>query len=244
MNQQSFFDGGPKTMFFSGVFLGIAVTAVLGFGIAFAMLAGGSFPSAPTAANNPSPNAPTQPSQPSAPAAPVAAVDEKTDHIKGAKKAKVTLIEYSDFQCPFCSRHLPTIDQALKDFPNDVRIVYRHFPLSAIHPEAQKAGEASECAAKIGGNDKFWAMHDQLFAKQSTLGTQTYLDIAKSIGLDEGKFKSCLESGEMAARVTEDEQEGAAAGVEGTPATFVNGKLISGAVPYAQLKAEIQAALK
>ena len=169
-------------------------------------------------------------------------VDDKVDHIKGAKNAKVTLIEYSDFECPFCSRHLPALEQALKEFPEDVRLVYRHYPLSAIHPEAQKAAEASECAAKIGGNDKFWQMHDQLFAKQQTLGTQTYLDIAKAIGLNEGNFKTCLDSGEMAARVNNDTSEGSIAGVEGTPATFVNGQLISGAVPYAQLKAAIQAA--
>lgn len=243
MSQGSFFDGGAKTMFFSGLFLGVAVSAVIGFGLTFSLMAGGKLPAlGNTAVNNPTIPTVNDPTVPTAPAGPVKPVDEKVDHIKGAKDAKVTLVEYSDFECPFCSRHLPSIDQALKDFPQDVRLVYRHYPLSAIHPEAQKAAEASECAAKLGGNDKFWQMHDQLFAKQQTLGTQTYLDIAKAIGLNEGNFKTCLDSGEMAGRVNMDTTEGQTAGVEGTPATFVNGQLISGAVPYAQLKAAIQAA--
>mgnify|MGYP000860926104 CR=1 FL=1 len=242
-SQGSFFDGGPKTMFLSGLFLGVAVSAIIGFGLAFSLLAGGKLPTGGNlGANNPTVPTVNDPTAPPVAAGPVKPVDDKVDHIKRAKNAKVTLIEYSDFECPFCSRHLPALEQALKEFPEDVRLVYRHYPLSAIHPEAQKAAEASECAAKIGGNDKFWQMHDQLFAKQQTLGTQTYLDIAKAIGLNEGNFKTCLDSGEMAARVNNDTSEGSIAGVEGTPATFVNGQLISGAVPYAQLKAAIQAA--
>lgn len=230
-------------MFLSGLFLGVAVSAIIGFVLAFSLVAGGKLPTGGSVAGN-IPSVPTvnNPTQVPAVAGPVKPVDEKVDHIKGAKNAKVTLIEYSDFECPFCSRHLPSLEQALQEFPEDVRLVYRHYPLSAIHPEAQKAAEASECAAKLGGNDKFWQMHDELFAKQQTLGTQTYLDIAKSIGLNEGNFKACLDSGEMAARVNADTSEGSVAGVEGTPATFVNGQLISGAVPYAQLKAAIQAA--
>ena len=230
-------------MFLSGLFLGFAVSAIIGCIFLFTMVLGGKFPTGNAVAGN-VPVVPTinDPSQPLVAAGPVKPVDDKVDHIRGNKSAKVTLIEYSDYECPFCSRHTPSLDQALKDFPEDVRLVYRHYPLSAIHPEAQKAAEASECAAKIGGNDKFWLMHDQLFAKQQVLGTQTYLDIAKAIGLNEGNFKTCLDSGEMADRVNMDTSEGATAGVEGTPATFVNGQLISGAVPYAQLKAAMQAA--
>jgi protein-disulfide isomerase len=159
------------------------------------------------------------------------------------KNAKVTLVEYSDFQCPFCSRHLPTVKQALKDFPNEVNLVYRHYPLS-FHPEAQKSAEASECAAKLGGNDAFWKMHDELFTNQATLSRSLYTELAKKIGLNTVNFDKCLDGGEMAAKVNTDLQEGTTAGVEGTPATFVNGQLISGAVPYSELKAAIQAALK
>ncbi len=170
-------------------------------------------------------------------------VDAK-DWMEGPANAKVTLVEYSDFQCPFCSRHEPSIVQALKDYPKDVRLVYRQYPLTSLHPEAQKAAEASECAGKLGGAAKFWAMHDELFTNQSLLGHQMYIDTAKKIGLDQTQFTKCLDGGETVALVQEDQTSGNAAGVEGTPATFVNGTLISGAVPYSDLKTAIDAALK
>lgn len=244
---QSFFDGGNKTMFFSGLFLGVAASALIGFGLVFSLVWNGSALGAGLAAGGNGgtvvPSIPSQPSAPAAPAGPVKPFDAKTDWAIGANNAKVTLIEYSDFQCPFCQRHLPSVKQALADYPNDVRLVYRHYPLS-FHPEAQKSGEASECAGKLGGNEKFWAMHDELFANQSLLGRQMYIDTAKKIGLNEANFTKCLDSGETASQVSEDAASGNAAGVEGTPATYVNGALISGAVPYAELKAAIDAALK
>ena len=178
------------------------------------------------------------------PAQPVAEVTDK-DHILGPKDAKVTLIEYSDFQCPFCARHEPTIQQIMKDFPKDVRLVYRHYPLS-FHPNAQKAAEASECAAKLGGNDAFWAMHGKLFqsgdALNGAVGADFYQNLAKDLRLDVNKFKTCLDSGETASLVSEDMTSGNNSGVEGTPATFVNGRLVSGAVPYESLKASVVAA--
>lgn len=229
-------------MFFTGLFLGIAVSAVVGLGVTLNLVMGGR---AMALGGNTyvAPSAPTAPSAP----APVAAGPLKPvgaeDHVLGAKNAKVTLVEYSDFQCPFCSRHLPSVKQALKDFPNEVNLVYRHYPLS-FHPEAQKSAEASECAAKLGGNDAFWKMHDELFANQATLSRSLYTELAKKIGLNTANFDKCLDGGEMAAKVNADLNEGTTAGVEGTPATFVNGQLISGAVPYSELKAAIQAALK
>jgi protein-disulfide isomerase len=240
---QNFFDGGPKTMFFTGLFLGIAVSAVVGLGVTLNLVmsgnalavGGGNTYVPPTAGQVPSAQAPVA-------AGPLKEVGAQ-DHIMGAKNAKVTLVEYSDFQCPFCSRHLPSIKQALADFPNDVRLVYRHYPLS-FHPEAQKSAEASECAAKLGGNDAFWKMHDELFANQATLSRSLYTELAKKIGLNAANFDKCLDSGETATRVSTDLNEGTSAGVEGTPATFVNGMLVSGAVPYSELKAAIQAALK
>ena len=239
---QNFFDGGPKTMFFTGLFLGVAVSAVIGLGITRNLLVGGK--ALALGGNNaPSPTAlPDLPEQPQAPAQPVKEVADN-EFVLGARNAKVTLIEYSDFQCPFCARHLPTVKQALKDYPNDVRLVYRHYPLS-FHPEAQKSAEAVECAGKVGGGDAFWKMHDELFANQATLGRSLYTDLAKKIGLNAGNFDKCLDGGEMAEKVANDLAEGSAAGVEGTPATFVNGTLVSGAVPYAELKQRIDAALK
>jgi len=196
----------------------------------------------------PTPTAPTPSApQPTAPAGPVKEVSA-ADHVTGPKNAKVTLIEYSDFECPFCKRHFDTVQQALKDFPNDVRLVFRHYPLS-FHQNAQKEAEASECAAKLGGNDAFWKMHDKIFKETASNGTGFALDklgtAAKEIGLNQAAFQKCLDSGEMASKVTADMASGNDSGVEGTPATFVNGTLVSGAIPYegAQgFKAAIQAA--
>ncbi len=217
-------------MFMMGLFLGIALSSTLGLGLIVGGVIGGAGKAA-TVAVAPTPSNPT-PSNPgaAAPSAPVKAVGNE-DHIKGNKDAKVTLIEYSDFECPFCKRFEPSVKQALKDFPKDVRLIYRHFPLRSLHPSAQKAAEASECAAKLGGNDAFWKMHEKLIA-MDPMSTDLMKQAAKDIGLDQGKFNTCLDNGETAARVNQDFNEGGAAGVEGTPATFINGQLVSGAIPY------------
>jgi protein-disulfide isomerase len=191
--------------------------------------------------NLPSPSADPGAPQPTVPSKPVKEVGPE-DHIRGNKNAKVTLIEYSDYECPFCKRHEPSMAQALKDFPNDVRVVYRHYPLTSIHPNAQKAAEAAECANKLGGNDAFWKMHDKMFEISPALSPDALVAAAKGLGLNEANFKKCLDSGEMAARVDADVASGNDSGVEGTPATFINGQLVSGAVPYASMKAQIQAA--
>ncbi len=243
MNEpSSFWEGGSKTLFYTGLFLGVASTLVVVMGFVFSngMSFSGRAIAADTTAPTPSvvPNAPTP-----APAGPLKPVDEKVDHIIGAKNAKVTLVEYSDFECPYCDRHAPTMKQVLEAYPNDVRIVYRHYPLS-FHPNAQKAAEASECAAKLGGNDKFWQMHDKLFdAREGGLSIEVYKKAAGELGLKQADFDKCLDSGEMAARVQADEASGNDAGVSGTPATYVNGSLVEGAQPFAAFKAAIDQAL-
>jgi len=247
------FQGSPKTMFLLGLFVGIAVcmaatlsfvvwSVVSGKGLSFgaeqAQIA--VVPAAPT--GGAAPAAPQQ-AAPSGPVKPF----QTADHWRGAKNAKVTLIEYSDFECPFCKRHAPTMDQVLKDYPNDVRVVFRHYPLS-FHQNAQKQAEASECIAELGGNDAFWKFHDLIFERTTANGTGFALTalapLAKEIGVDSTKFQKCLDSGKYAAKILQEQQEGGSAGVEGTPATFVNGTLVSGAVPYAQFKSMIDAALK
>lgn len=248
MEQKGFWDASPKTTFLTGLFLGISVSSLVALLAILLMLTGGKMGgqvavNTPPAVQQQPPAAdPTAQQQP--PAQPVAAVTDK-DHIRGPKDAKVTLIEYSDFQCPFCGRHEPTIEKVLKDFPKDVRLVYRHYPLS-FHQNAQKSAEASECAAKLGGGDAFWAMHDKLFAANDALngaiGADFYTNIAKDLHLDVAKFKTCLDSGETASIVSADTTTGNNSGVEGTPATFVNGKLVSGAVPYETFKAAVVAA--
>ena len=238
--ENTFWDGGSKTMFFTGLFLGIALTAVLALVFAFNTFFGGKFPVAAGAgAVAAQPNQPTLPNQPAPNYGPVKELDAKVDHVLGKANAKITMIEYSDFQCPFCSRHLPTLKQIMAQYPNDVKLVYRHYPLSQIHPNAQKAAEASECVAKIGGNDKFWQMHDKLFENQTTLGTDTYKRLAGEVGVDVAKFTACLDSGEMAGRVAADTASGNDAGVSGTPATFVNGTLLEGAQDVTAFQAEI-----
>lgn len=247
MSNQSFWEGGAKTMFFTGLFLGIALTAALAFSGMFAFVwKGGSFGSGPNAvAANPNvPSVPIDPGADAPPAVLTTDVDAGRDHILGNKNAKVTIVEYSDFECPFCQRHEPTVKQALVDFPNDVRLVYRHYPLTAIHLNSQKAAEASECVAKLAGNDGFWKMHDNLFAAQTTgLGTDAFVKAAKDAGVNEAAFKKCLDAGEMAGRVNEDVATGNDSGVQGTPATYVNGQGVDGgAVPYSVLKAALEAA--
>ena len=251
MNESSIFQSNSKATFLMGLFLGIAVCSTLGLILAFGFASKGSLalansPTALAVAPQVPSNVPSDP-EPQPPAGPVKPVDPAADHIFGSKDAKVTMIEYSDFECPFCKNFFATVQQVKKDYPKDVRIVYRHFPLS-FHQNAAKEAEASECAAELGGNDAFWKYHDKIFTETTSNGTGFSLDrlvpAAKEIGLDEKKFKTCLDSGKHTAKVNQQMQEGSAAGVNGTPATFINGKLTSGAVPYASIKAAIDAELK
>ncbi len=248
-NQSGGLSGSPKTMFLLGLATGIGSISVLALVFLTSLMlkgqtlgalaAGGSNDGAKVAAAAPAPSPSAANDQPAPAASPVKPVDEKTDHIRGNKDAKVTLIEYSDFECPFCLRHLDTINQLLANYKNDVRLIYRHFPLQSLHPEAQKAAEASECAALQG---KFWEMHDKIFEANTAgnMGVQRWKDAAKELGLDVNKFNTCLDSGEASARVAQDQQEGGAAGISGTPGTFVNGKLVEGAVPFATFKSIVE----
>lgn len=186
--------------------------------------------------------------QPPAPSAPLPPIDPKIDHIRGdIKKATVAIVEYSDFECPFCKRHHPTMQKVMDTYGDDVVWVYRHFPLS-FHPNAQKAAESSECANELGGNDAFWKFTDGAF-ELDTLSTDAFVTVAKNIGLNEAKFKSCLDSGTYAKHVQDQMDAGAAAGVQGTPGNFVvdlktqENKEISGAVPFDAFKTAIDAML-
>lgn len=245
-DSSSLWQGNPKTMFALGLVAGVAImsTAALVFILNF-VLSGKSFGA--LAANAPTAQVgqPTDPTadptaQPTQPSNPPKAVDAKAEYVLGPVDAKVTLIEYSDFECPYCLKQFDTTKQIVKAFPKDVRIVFRHFPLS-FHPEAQKAAEASECAGQQG---KFWEMHDIIFEanRAKKMGVDTWKQAAKDLKLDSGKFDKCLDSGEMAAKVASDQNEGSGAGVGGTPATFVNGELVEGALPFESFKSAIEAA--
>lgn len=236
-------------MFFMGLTLGLAITVtltlavLLGFLWSGKSLGGGSQAVVADNYQKPSQQAPSPEDDQPVAAGPVAPVTDK-DHVLGNKNAKVTVVEYSDFECPYCSRHEPTLKQLLQTFPKDVRIVYRHFPLSSIHSHADLAAEASECAFKQGGNDAFWKMHDKLFAQAAGAGLSDtiYPDMAKSIGLDPNKMKTCLDNHETKSVVQAQAASGNDAGVNGTPANFINGKLLSGAQPYSAMEAAVKAA--
>lgn len=167
-------------------------------------------------------------------AGPVDITVTTADHMRGGKNAKVTIVEYSDFECPFCGRAHPTVKQVLDTYKDDVRIVYRHFPLS-FHAQAQKAAEASECAADQG---KFWEFHDLVFENQDLLqgGVPQLKKWAAELRLNTSKFNSCLDSGEKADKVQSQADEGAALGVTGTPGFFVNGISVVGAQPFSTFK--------
>ena len=157
------------------------------------------------------------------------AVDAPGAPSRGAAGAPVTLVEFSDFECPYCAQLTPVLAQIAATYSDKVRRVFRQFPLAALHPHAEQAAEASLCAAAQG---KFWEMHAGMFANPRALATGDLQNLAQEIGLDRAAFDICLGSGTMAAQVRADRGAGAAAGVEGTPAIFVNGRLLAGSVPY------------
>src|SRR5262245_58392785 len=144
---------------------------------------------------------------------------------KGSTNAPILMIEFSDFQCPFCLRAHATVDQVLKTYGDKIRFVYRHYPLPN-HPNARPAAEASACAAE---QDKFWPYHDRLFAQPSKLSDADLKQSAADLGLDMPKFTACVESHKFKAQVDADVKDGDAAGVNGTPAFFINGRMLSGA---------------
>ena len=148
---------------------------------------------------------------------------------KGASDAKVTVIEFSDFQCPFCSKGAQVLSALEKKYGNKIKIAFKHYPLP-FHAQARIAAEASMCANEQD-TKLFWKMHDAMFADQSKLDKDNLIATAKKIGAKEADFKACLESGKFKAKVDADVAEGAALGVKSTPTFYINGKLISGAQP-------------
>ncbi len=159
------------------------------------------------------------------PRVPVEVADAPT---KGPAAAPVTIVEFSDFECPFCARARPTLKRIADVYGDKVRIAFRDFPLP-IHPRAPKAAEAAACAADQG---KFWEMHDKLFASATKLDVADLKRYAGELGLDAPAFESCLDSGRQAAAVSADMDAGSGYGVSSTPAFFVNGRLVLGALPF------------
>jgi protein-disulfide isomerase len=149
------------------------------------------------------------------------------DPVKGKGTAPVTMVLFSDFQCPYCARANPAVHEIESVYPNDVRIVWKHFPLP-FHPNAMPAALAAEAAREQGGSAKFWAMHDKLFSNQAALSDATYEQYARELGLDVARFHKDLANPKLKARVEEDAQLAQRMGVNGTPTFVVNGERVVG----------------
>ncbi len=177
--------------------------------------------------------------EPTAQPAVEATVDD--DPGQGPEDAAVTIIEFSDYQCPACGNfHSTTFPLLMENFGDRIRFVYRDFPLASSHPQALKAAEASECA---DDQDAFWEYHDLLFQNQSALDVDSLKGYAASLGLETTTFDECLDSGKHTGEVAKDFQDGQAAGVNATPYFFINGSPIRGSPPYASLEPLLEALL-
>ncbi len=166
----------------------------------------------------------------------------ESENTKGNPFAPLQLVEYSDFQCPACKQMYPVLKRLAQDLPNDLAVTYRHFPLRSIHPNADLAAQASEAAAN---QDKFWEMHDVIFNTQSQWSgmddpTEFFTKLANSIGLDQEKFTTDLNSKEVADRVEADYNEASAMRLPGTPSFFLNGQAIQAPSSYEGFKSLIE----
>lgn len=216
---------------------------------------GSAAPAQPTA------QAPAAPNQ--LPPEPVAGPVEPLkaeDHVRGDRKARILLFEYSDLECPFCKRFHPTAKQVVDEYERSsssnkgqVAWVYRHFPLDQIHSKADKEAEAVECAKDQGGEDAFWKMTDKIFEvtpSNNGLNLDDLPKLAGEVGLNSSTLKTCLDAGKYAAHVEADYQGGIKAGITGTPGNILldtktkKTKLIPGALPFEQFKQAIDAMLK
>ena len=176
--------------------------------------------------------APEPAARPSAPARPdpekIYEIELGDSPIRGSESAKVTFVEWADFQCPFCVRVNPTLEKIAEEYGDKVRFGFKHLPLS-MHTKARAAHQASEAAHRQG---KFWEMHDRIFANPKDLSEEAYLRYANEIGLDIEKYKSDFSSSSVRKKIDDDLAKARELGVSGTPSFFINGRFLSGAQPY------------
>ncbi|MFH0873474.1 MAG: thioredoxin domain-containing protein [Candidatus Komeilibacteria bacterium] len=151
------------------------------------------------------------------------------DPAKGNPEAKVFIVEFADYQCPFCKQAEPILQQVMKKYGDKVYFMLRDYPITSTHPEALAAAEAANCA---GEQDQYWEYHDQLFARQDELSSATFRSIAEALGLDMPKFNVCLNTHATQAEIQADAADGANLGVNGTPTFFINGQMFPGVLKY------------
>ena len=170
------------------------------------------------------------------------AFDNSGSPTLGKKGSKVTVVEFSDFQCPFCRQFAGNLRELGREYGDRVEVIYRQYPIPSLHPFAFKAAEASLCANEQG---KFWELHDLLFTDQEHITVKDLKEKARRLGMDDSKFNSCLDTGKYTEQVQRDMAEGSKAGVTGTPAVFVNGiEVPGGAVPYPTVAAAVERELQ
>lgn len=237
-----------KQTFFGGIVAGVLVLCTIGFFILLTMfLKGGDFLSDSTGSERANPTGGTVAAQPTPTGSAnitLRAVDGD-DHIRGDKDAKITIVEYSDFECPFCKRFHETLQQVMDKYGDSVRWVYRQWPIESLHQQAKTEALASECAAEQG---KFWEFADKIFdvtPSNDGLDLSQLPTYAGQVGLNVNKFNECLESEKYASAVEADIQEALASGGRGTPHSILIGpngekSLISGAQPFSAVEAAIQ----
>lgn len=169
----------------------------------------------------------------------LAKVPVGTSPVRGPDDAWVTMIEFGDFECPFCGEEEPVVEALVEAYPTDLRLVFKNFPLTTIHPYAEGAAVAAECADAQGD---FWPMHDLLYANQNALQSQNLPTYAQAAGVDLTLWQACLSTSTPVDAIDADVALGASVGVEGTPTFFINGEIVVGAFPQSALQAIIEAA--
>ncbi|OGY89909.1 MAG: hypothetical protein A2927_01005 [Candidatus Komeilibacteria bacterium RIFCSPLOWO2_01_FULL_45_10] len=242
--QNVFSSLAPKTSFILGVIFSVLILGTVGFFILLSQTLaekGGSEKVNNTDVNNPA-VAPTV--APNAAQGGLVNIQlTGNEHVRGNLNAPVKIVEFSDFQCPYCGAFHPTMQQVMSEYGDQVAWIYKHFPLDSLHPNARPAAEASECTAEQKGDIGFWQFADGLFSNQDRLGNALYEELAGQIGVNLSQFRDCVSSGKYRDKVEAEYQEGISYGVTGTPGNFINGIPVKGALPVASLKQIIDSEL-
>lgn len=253
-SKRGLFDqASPKLTFWFGFFVGAGIITLIGcvFMIVI-MLKGVDLSSAKTntkTSTTTNTNAAAAPSPTPTTATTIDASKitiSDSDYVRGNPDAKVTMVVFGDLECPYCKRFHPELLNVLEANPDDVKMVYKHFPLS-FHPEAKPAAVALECVGKLAGSDSFWTFVDAVYADQSNIGANQFTTLASDLGINTADFAACQTSGEFDAKIAADQALGQSVGVGGTPSTFVivgnTATKLSGAVPQSDVDAAVATAL-